>query len=608
MKRAIAFYAAVLCLSFFLGSANAGERPSEVERKKQEIRAMLKSQRERLQARRLLDLKEEPAIELAIPMHPSILAKASAASVLVDSMANTLAFLGNNRNQISADPTSNVVVIVHRGYVPTQKGSGFIYYNLSTDGGATFSPGLGDMNAGLPTTGRYPGISMLNPDKQTDPNDPNFTGTPSIVFPILDGSLTGQWGRLINSNDVLLGLGIPTGAEIPRSEIGGRQFLIPFMYENNEAGNATFGVFTDFNIPTAGSSTEQGLFESTDKGLTFKLKSIMVDTSEIEVNGIDELSVSYGTNGLGYAMALAVVKGDDAFETTFIKTTDGGATWSAPVAIPISNMQGLESFHGYPAFDHDLIVANNVPYYATTFSDTLTGRNVVGAIWSTDGGATWKGQVVAEIDTLNWDNVSGNAIEQQEYHMAKDANGNVYLQYIDAGVGTEPDIYVAVKPNGKATFNAPVNVSNSEAAEFYIKMAPWASVNGNTGTVHIAHIIPQDVAGLARTPIYYLGASLTVTAVAENGSEVPGDYALAQNYPNPFNPSTNIEYSVPVAGKVKLAIYNSIGQVVATLVDGKVAAGVHTATWDAQSVPTGVYFYKLEAAGFSQAKKMILAK
>ncbi len=103
-------------------------------------------------------------------------------------------------------------------------------------------------------------------------------------------------------------------------------------------------------------------------------------------------------------------------------------------------------------------------------------------------------------------------------------------------------------------------------------------------------------------------ADLSTVGVNDRPSGAPTTYSLGQNYPNPFNPSTTIDYSLSAAGQVKLTVVNAIGQVVATLVNGKVAAGQHTVVWDAKSVPSGVYFYKLEAESFSQTKKMVLMK
>ena len=97
------------------------------------------------------------------------------------------------------------------------------------------------------------------------------------------------------------------------------------------------------------------------------------------------------------------------------------------------------------------------------------------------------------------------------------------------------------------------------------------------------------------------------------GGGLPDQFTLNQNYPNPFNPSTQISFSLPGAQHVKLDVFNVLGQRVATLFDGKAEAGEHTVTWDAhnaagQTVSSGVYFYRLEAAGFSQTRKMLLLR
>jgi hypothetical protein len=116
------------------------------------------------------------------------------------------------------------------------------------------------------------------------------------------------------------------------------------------------------------------------------------------------------------------------------------------------------------------------------------------------------------------------------------------------------------------------------------------------------------------TDVYIPGDSLSAiitptTSVEEShDSTIPSEFSLEQNYPNPFNPSTNIEFSLPTSTHVTLEVYNTIGQRVATLVNGKLASGSHSVTWNASNVPSGLYFYKLETKNFSQVRKMILMK
>jgi hypothetical protein len=94
----------------------------------------------------------------------------------------------------------------------------------------------------------------------------------------------------------------------------------------------------------------------------------------------------------------------------------------------------------------------------------------------------------------------------------------------------------------------------------------------------------------------------------ENNSLTVTQYELSQNYPNPFNPSTTISYSLPTDGFVSLTIYNAIGQKVASLINGIVKAGSHQVTFNASTLSTGIYFYRLEAGNFVSTKKMILIK
>lgn len=99
------------------------------------------------------------------------------------------------------------------------------------------------------------------------------------------------------------------------------------------------------------------------------------------------------------------------------------------------------------------------------------------------------------------------------------------------------------------------------------------------------------------------------------GGALPKVFDLKQNYPNPFNPSTKIQYDVPTASRVKLEVYNVLGQRVTTLVDDRRDAGAYEVEWDSRdaggsTVSSGVYFYKFSAddGRFVQTRKMMLLK
>jgi hypothetical protein len=89
---------------------------------------------------------------------------------------------------------------------------------------------------------------------------------------------------------------------------------------------------------------------------------------------------------------------------------------------------------------------------------------------------------------------------------------------------------------------------------------------------------------------------------------IPATFALEQNYPNPFNPGTAISYQLPVDSYVKLRVYDIVGKEITVLVNEKQDAGRYQVEWNAKDYPSGVYFYKLETANFTDTKKMMLIK
>ena len=99
-----------------------------------------------------------------------------------------------------------------------------------------------------------------------------------------------------------------------------------------------------------------------------------------------------------------------------------------------------------------------------------------------------------------------------------------------------------------------------------------------------------------------------LTAVKQQVVSVATVFSLAQNYPNPFNPSTQIDFSIPQQSNVQLKVYNTLGQLVATLVNGNLSAGSHSVTFNAQNLASGLYIYRLSAGNFTSVKKMMMLK
>ena len=90
--------------------------------------------------------------------------------------------------------------------------------------------------------------------------------------------------------------------------------------------------------------------------------------------------------------------------------------------------------------------------------------------------------------------------------------------------------------------------------------------------------------------------------------ETPKIFSLRQNYPNPFNPSTTISFDIPLDSYVSLKVFDMLGREVATIISEKLTAGTYTHVWNASSLTSGVYFYRLNAGSYAETKKLLLLK
>jgi hypothetical protein len=91
-------------------------------------------------------------------------------------------------------------------------------------------------------------------------------------------------------------------------------------------------------------------------------------------------------------------------------------------------------------------------------------------------------------------------------------------------------------------------------------------------------------------------------------TNVPNNYILEQNYPNPFNPSTKINFAIPKSGLVTIKIYDILGKEISTLINEYLSAGNYSVNFNGGNIPSGVYFYRLEANRYITTKKMLMIK
>ena len=275
------------------------------------------------------------------------------------------------------------------------------------------------------------------------------------------------------------------------------------------------------------------------------------------------------------------------------------------------------------------------------------------------------GQNIAQLDTILWSTVGG--VRQGEPSLAGDGQGHPHMVYVESNgiyhmmwdglewswpvrVDAAADTISVSRPCISIGPNDVLYVTwNQETSQYpYVSNAFYATstdLGQNwSGPVQLSQAAESDAYGASVKRItigrkvrpeipgvFEGGADVTwaqynsqsalgwdimygripyVTTAVESPEHAarPERFALHQNYPNPFNASTTIRFQLAETAPVRLEIYNLIGQRVAGLVQGRLAAGHHTVRWDARDLASGVYLCRLQAGDAQQVRKMILLK
>ena len=160
--------------------------------------------------------------------------------------------------------------------------------------------------------------------------------------------------------------------------------------------------------------------------------------------------------------------------------------------------------------------------------------------------------------------------------------------------------------------------SNDDSKMYYHYVAD--NGGGLQSSIWVVDLAPDGVTGLGNDASILNGGIYPVsftegarTTDVESEEAVPASTMLQQNYPNPFNPETKIGYRLQESGTVKVAVYDLLGREIAVLIDGEMSAGVHEIDWNAGSMPSGVYVYRLETTSTAggrhvESRRMLLMK
>lgn len=298
------------------------------------------------------------------------------------------------------------------------------------------------------------------------------------------------------------------------------------------------------------------------------------------------------------------------FHLGFNKSTDGGLSWDTPRAIGLINYNGglpkPLSFFNSPSMAVDGSTGSRQGwiYIVYTEKEAATPPDIF-LIRSTDRGESWSSPIQVNQDSSGKD-------QWQPWVSVDPSTGNLFVVYYDSRnfpANDSAEVYISASTDGGQTFGdilvsdvpfLPRAVWNAGIAPYY--MGSYIGIAALNGIV-------WPVWTDTRPGIHQAYTSRLVfppTSVRELPSEIPGSFTLEQNYPNPFNPSTTIQFSLPRSQFVTLRVFNLLGEQIATLVSESVSPGTHQAEWTPQGLPSGVYFYRLQAGPFVETKKLIL--
>lgn len=272
------------------------------------------------------------------------------------------------------------------------------------------------------------------------------------------------------------------------------------------------------------------------------------------------------------------------------------------------------------------------------------------------GGNSAASPTYSELDTTSWHKVYIIANNIGHTFWVKPPSANATTQPAGAPGTGQPDFvahidgseydraftnipwtdFVKTVQPLSVSISGPVNLTTGQTATYY------SNVSGGSGTIsynwEYRQINPtgpwqRNSASTSANyfltmPSYSIELALNVTRGAETSSTskivvndtglfakgnmessaIPSETKLYPNYPNPFNPTTQIKFSLKKAGLVSLIVYNSLGQVVANLVNDNKQAGNYSVNFDASKLASGIYLYKLVAGDYVKTEKMILMK
>lgn len=374
------------------------------------------------------------------------------------------------------------------------------------------------------------------------------------------------------------------------------------QWENVSAGignRPVYSLYNNSNYIYAGSSNH-GIYLSSDNGTNWSPA------------GINYFNITYAISEFGgYLYA--------ACELGVWRTSNNGAYWSV-TSLNNTTMYSLASnqsrvFVG--SHNSGLFYsAGGQGWFISQLNTQSVKALVVNGNFLLAGCANTEGVFISTNNGSNW--ISSSLNYKSVYSLS--LNGNIAFAGTGSGVYYSTDsgyTWTQSSLNNELVYSLAVSGNNvfagTELHGVYVSEdngISWIQRNEGLGnmTIHSLRIVNNYLfAGASANGVYrrQLGNLVGVTPIS---NETANEFSLSQNYPNPFNPLTTIEFSIAKQEKVKITVFNSMGQMVTTLVDNNFDPGNYEIKWDASGQSSGVYFYTISTSSFSESKKMLLIK
>ena len=362
-----------------------------------------------------------------------------------------------------------------------------------------------------------------------------------------------------------------------RSTDGGINWGPDTRLTNNDSSSVTSSItVSGTTVHLVWSDDRDGNFEiyykrSSDGGLNWSLDTRL--TNAISFSKYPSIAVS------GLVVHLAWqdnrIGGDKIY---YKRSTDGGINWGT-----------------------DTCITNNT--YSNTYPSIAVSGSLVHVVWQDARALNADIYYRRSSDNgLNWGAENSLTTDSNHSYLPSIATSNtlVHVVWYDYRDGNG-EIYYKRSTDGGINWGLDTRLTNNTSESRF----PSIAVSGP-----LTHIIWSDNRdAYPNYEIYYKRNPTGNTVGIQNiYSEVPTAFSLEQNYPNPFNPITKVRFNISGFRFVKLVVFDILGKEVATLVNESLQPGTYEVTFDAASLSSGVYFYKITAGDFSAIRKMVLVR